>query len=203
MRPWRKPTCKSPQLIETQDSNYTHGEVDRMKNLKLKNLVPVIFVLVFIALGGYLWLSPSGARTAPDLSMKVLTNGQQINLKDYRGRPVLVTFWATSCPGCIKEMPHLIELYRELAPKGLEIIGVAMSYDRPDHVLEMQKRKNIPYPIVYDGVNDASRAFGGVRLTPTSFLINPQGQIVNQKIGEMDMKLLHARIMTMLSSNKV
>jgi len=174
-----------------------------MKELRLKNLLPVIFVLVFIMLGGYLWLSPSGARTAPDLSMKVLTSGQQINLKDYRGRPVLVTFWATSCPGCIKEMPHLIELYRELAPRGLEIIGVAMSYDRPDHVLEMQKRKNIPYPIVYDGVNEASRAFGGVRLTPTSFLINPQGQIVNQKIGEMDMKLLHARIMTMLSSNKV
>lgn len=174
-----------------------------MKNLKLKNLIPVVFVLVFITLGGYLWLSPSGARTAPDLSMKVLINGQQINLKDYRGRPVLVTFWATSCPGCIKEMPHLIELYHELAPKGLEIIGVAMSYDRPDHVLEMQKRKKIPYPIVYDGVNEASRAFGGVRLTPTSFLINPQGQIVNQKIGEMDMKLLHARIMTMLSSNKV
>ena len=161
-----------------------------------------MFVFVLIAFGGYLWLSPSGARTAPDLSLKVLTTGKQINLKDYKGRPVLITFWATSCPGCIKEMPHLIELYNDLAPKGLEIIGIAMSYDRPDHVLEMQKRKNIPYPVVYDSVNEASHAFGGVRLTPTSFLINPQGQIVNQKIGEMDMKLLHARIMTMLSSSK-
>lgn len=174
-----------------------------MKQLKTKELLPILVVFAIILMGGYLWLSPSGAQTAPDISMKVLTSGKPFKLADYKGRPVLVTFWATSCPGCIKEMPHLIELYNELAPRGLEIIGVAMSYDRPDHVLEMQKRKNIPYPIVYDAVNEASRAFGGVRLTPTSFLINPRGQIVTHKIGEMDMKLLHARIMTMLSGSKV
>jgi peroxiredoxin len=99
-------------------------------------------------------------------------------------------------------MPHLIELYHDLAPKGLEIIGIAMSYDRPDHILEMQKRKNIPYPIVYDGTENLSRAFGGIRLTPTTFLINPKGQIVKQKIGEMDMELLRAQIVTMLNSSR-
>ena len=82
------------------------------------------------------------------------------------------------------------------------IIGVALSLDRPDHILEMQKKKQIPYPIVYDGVNEASRAFGGVTLTPTTFLINPEGQIVRQKLGEMDMKLLHAQIVTMLNSKR-
>ncbi len=173
-----------------------------MKAFKPKVLLSSAFVLAFVGLIAYVWFSPSGARNAPDVSMKILTNGKLINLAEYRGRPVLVTFWATSCTGCVKEMPHLVELYQELAPKGLEIIGVAMSYDRPDHVLEMQKRKALPYPIVYDEINDISRAFGGVRLTPTSFLINPQGQIVKHKIGEMDMKLLHARIMTMLANSK-
>ena len=173
-----------------------------MKRFNPKILISLVFVLAFVGMTGYVWLSPSGARSAPDVSMKVLTNGEQLRLADYRGRPVLITFWATSCPGCIKEMPHLVELYEELAPRGLEIIGVAMSYDRPDHVLEMKKRKAIPYPIVYDEINEISQAFGGVRLTPTSFLINPQGQIVNHKIGEMDMKLLHARIMSMLASTK-
>ena len=173
-----------------------------MKAFKPKVLLSFAFVLAFVGLIAYVWFSPSGARNAPDISMKILTSGQQINLAEYRGRPVLVTFWATSCTGCVKEMPHLVELYQELAPRGLEIIGVAMSYDRPDHVLEMQKRKALPYPIVYDEINEISRAFGGVRLTPTSFLINPQGQIVNHKIGEMDMKLLHARIMSMLANSK-
>ncbi len=174
-----------------------------MQHLKPKDWPGIAFVIIFVGLSAYLWLSPSGARQAPDLQVKVLTNGNKLALRELIGRPVLVTFWATSCPGCIKEMPHLIELYHELAPKGLEIIGIAMNYDRPDHVLEMQKRKNIPYPIVWDELSKASIAFGTVRLTPTSFLINPQGQIVQQKIGEMDMKLLRARILTMLSHKKV
>jgi thiol-disulfide isomerase/thioredoxin len=49
----------------------------------------------------------------------------------------LVTFWATTCPSCIEEIPHLIDLYRELNPKGLEIIGVAMAYDPPEQVRAM------------------------------------------------------------------
>lgn len=174
-----------------------------MPHLKIKDSLGVAFVIIFVGLSAYLWLSPSSTRQAPDLQIKILTNGNKLTLKELRGRPVLVTFWSTSCVGCIKEIPHLIELYHELAPKGLEIIGIAINDDRPDYVLEMQKRKNIPYPIAWDELSRASIAFGTVRQTPTSFLIDPQGQIVQQKIGEMDMKLLRARILTMLSHNKV
>ena len=173
-----------------------------MKKFKVLDWLGIAFLAVFIAAGGYLWLSPSGIQQAPDLTMTVLNGGNKITLKQYHGRPVLVTFWATSCPGCIREMPHLIELYHELAPKGLEIIGIAMAYDRPDHVLEMQKLKKLPYPIVWDGQSGAALAFGHVRLTPTSFLIDPQGQIVKQKIGEMDMKLVRAQILSMLNNKK-
>jgi peroxiredoxin len=173
-----------------------------MKKLSLRDWIITVFVGGLILVVTYIWLSPAGVQKAPDLKVNVFNSSQTIDLKALHGRPVLVTFWATSCSGCIKEMPHLIELYKELAPKGLEIIGIAMSYDRPDHILEMQKRKQIPYPIVYDGVNEASQAFGGIRLTPTTFLINPKGQIVKQKLGEMDMKLLHAQILTMLNSSK-
>jgi peroxiredoxin len=96
-------------------------------------------------------------------------------------------------------MPHLIELHHQLHDKGLQIIGVAMPYDRPDHVIEMRNRKNIPYPIVLDIKGEAVSAFGNVRLTPSSFLINPQGTIVKHKIGEMDMKKIHDLITGMLS----
>lgn len=173
-----------------------------MKRLSPRDWFVTGFIAVLLLVVAYIWFSPAGAQPAPDLKLSVFNSERIIDLKALKGRPVLVTFWATSCQGCIKEMPHLIELYKELAPKGLEIIGIAMSYDRPDHILEMQKQKQIPYPIVYDGVNEASRAFGDVRLTPTTFLINPQGQIVRQKIGEIDMKLLHAQIITMLNNSK-
>ena len=172
-----------------------------MKKLSLRDSIIAGIVLLLVLAAGYVWLSPSGVK-APEFSANALNMQRKIDLKELRGRPVLVTFWATSCPGCVQEMPHLIELYRELAPKGLEIVGVAMSYDRPDHVLEMAKRKGIPYPLVYDGTKSYSEAFGGVSLTPTSFLISPDGQIVKQKIGEMDMELLHAQIITMLNRKK-
>ena len=62
----------------------------------------------------------------------------------------------------------------------------------------MRKRKNIPYPIALDIKGEAVRAFGHVRLTPSSFLINPEGVIVKHKIGEMDMKQIHNMIISML-----
>jgi len=171
--------------------------------ISIRLLLSLGFALLLFGAMAYVWLSPSGAQPAPKLEVTVLDGGQKINLASLHGRPVLVTFWATSCPGCIKEMPHLIELYHELAPKGFEIIGIAMPYDQPNHVLEMQKQKQIPYPIVWDGVGEATRAFGSVTLTPTHFLIDPQGQIVQHKIGELDIKLLRARILTMLNKRNV
>ena len=165
--------------------------------MRKQEFIIATFVVILFSTIAFLWFGPSGLQPAPEITFKTI-DGKQIELKKLKGKPVLVTFWATNCPGCIKKMPHLIELYHELHKKGLEIIGVAMPYDRPDHVLEMRKRKNIPYPIALDIKGEAVSAFGQVRLTPSSFLINPEGVIVKHKIGEMDMKLIHNLIISML-----
>lgn len=167
--------------------------------MKTKDLTIAIVALILLGALAYVWLAPSGFKQAPDITVTTI-DGRQIRLADLRGRPTLVTFWATSCPGCVKEMPHLIELYHELAPKGLEIIGIAMSYDPPNHVLEMTKERQIPYPIALDTTAAAAQAFGEVKLTPTSFLIAPDGRIVHQKIGEMDMPVVRQTILNMLST---
>jgi len=159
------------------------------------------FAIAVLALMAYLWFGPGGAQSAPDIHFKTI-DGQNISLKALRGKPVLINFWATSCPGCIKEMPQLIALYHQLHPQGLEIIGVAMQDDRPDYVKEMVKRKKIPYPIAIDTQGEAVAAFGNVQLTPTSFLIDPSGEIIKQKIGEMDMPRLHKQIAALLASAK-
>ena len=164
----------------------------------LRVLLPAGFVALILVAVAYVWFSPSGVTPAPKVEMIQLDGGQKIDLASLRGRPVLVTFWATSCPGCIAEMPHLIKLYKELAPKGFQIIGVAMNYDKPNNVLAMQKAKDIPYPIVWDDVGKISKAFGTVTLTPTHFLIDPKGEIVQHKIGDIDINLLRARVLTML-----
>jgi len=169
--------------------------------MKTKDIIISVFGILIISSIAYLWLAPSGLQPAPKISLQLI-DGKKLNLQDLNGKPILITFWATSCPGCIKEMPHLAELYNELHKDGLEVIGIAMPYDRPDYVMEMIKQKKVPYNIAYDLKGEAIKAFGDVSLTPTTFLIDHRGKIVKKKIGEMDMAVWKKRIELILSSQK-
>lgn len=168
----------------------------QLKPTLIKNSLLGLFLLTLIASG--LWLGFNNTVTpAPDVSFSTLT-GKKIALHDLRGKPVLVTFWATDCPGCIEEMPHLIDLYRQYHDQGLEIIAVAMYYDPPSHVVAMTQEQAVPYDVALDIQGGHARAFGEVRLTPTTFLITPDGSIALQKIGVFDPADMKARIETLL-----
>lgn len=149
----------------------------------------------------YLWLAPASLKTSPDINL-VTIDGEQLQLASLRGNPLLVVFWATTCPGCIREVPHLIDLHDELSPRGLEIIAIAMAYDPPNRVLAMRNTRNIPYHVALDIQSEAARAFGDVRLTPTAFLIAPDGRIVQRKTGEMNPEKLRQKIMGMLKTRQ-
>lgn len=155
------------------------------------------FIVLLLVGSGWLWLSTDGISRAPDVSFRI-TDGRQLSLAELRGRPVLVTFWATTCPGCIKEMPHLISLYRKFSGDGLEIIGVAMAYDPPNQVMKLIQHRQIPYPVSLDLDGTIAQSFDNVMLTPTSFLIAPDGTIVKHKIGEMNMDKLEQQIRDLL-----
>jgi len=168
--------------------------------MKLKEITTAIFVLLLVGGAAFLWFSPSGMQQAPAVTVTTL-DGKSLPLASLQGRPVLVTFWATTCPGCVQEIPHLVDLHRELGPKGLEIVAIAMSYDPPEQVKKLVLMKQVPYTVALDTDGSAAKAFGNVQLTPTSFLLDPQGHIVEQKLGEMDMVQLRQRILSMLPGN--
>lgn len=164
--------------------------------LNKETLIACVALAVVLAFAAT-WFMPAGLRPAPPLVGQTL-DGRTLTLEQLRGKPVLVTFWATTCPSCIEEMPHLIELYRELHPKGLEIIGVAMSYDPPEQVRAMAQQRQIPYPIVLDSKEHIAREFDNVRLTPTTVLISPDGRIVQYRLGLLDLPKLRETIKAML-----
>lgn len=166
--------------------------------MKFKETAIALFALLLLGVVGYVWFTPSGVQPAPDVTVSRL-DGKPVRLTELRGRPVVWTFWATTCPSCVKEIPHLVELHRELGARGLAVVGVAMSYDPPEQVREMVNRRDIPYTIALDRDGSAALAFGDVKLTPTTFLIDPQGRIVQQKLGELDMADLKRRITAMLA----
>lgn len=165
--------------------------------MKTKDLIFGLFALLLVGALAYVWLSPQGLKEAPALSVRSV-DGKAVDLASLRGKPVLVTFWATSCTGCVKEIPHLIELHQEFAPQGLQLVAIAMSYDPPNHVIAMRDARQLPYLVALDIDGTAARAFGDVRLTPTSFLIAPDGRIVREKVGELDMNEVRAQLRAML-----
>lgn len=152
-----------------------------------KLLLPLLGAGLLIGL----WLVLGNPDRAPQASFTTL-EGRRIALSDLKGRMVLVNFWATSCPGCIKEMPKLVENYKQYHAKGFEVIAVAMSYDPPSHVVNYAKKNMLPFPVALDTDSSLAQAFGNVQVTPTSFIIDPQGNVVQRIMGEIDFAALRS-----------
>ena len=151
-----------------------------------KLLIPIAILALLVFLG----LSLSNKTQAPNITFTTI-EGKKISMTDLKGKVVLINFWATDCPGCIKEMPDLIKTYNTYKPKGFEIISVAMPYDPPAQVLNYTKQKALPFPVMHDGFSEVTEAFGGVKLTPTAFLFDKKGHRLQRTIGELDFAKLH------------
>lgn len=163
----------------------------------MQNLGSKIFgvlVIVLLATLVYLTVFSDGLGKAPELKIQT-TQGQTLNLAKPM-KPVLVNFWATSCPGCVMEMPKLAEMKRRLGDR-FELVAVSMSYDPESQVQKFIQSHPYPFTFVMDKEDKIAQAFGGIQLTPTSFLIAPNGKIVYQKIGEVDFQLVEERIKQM------
>lgn len=130
---------------------------------------------------------------APDVEFSTL-DGQATSVKKLRGKVVYVNFWATSCATCIKEMPDLVRTYERFAPRGLELLAVAMKYDPPGYVRTYTSKHKLPFKVVLDSTGSVAAAFNGVALTPTAVLIDRHGRIFSRFIGEPDFASLHAAI---------
>jgi peroxiredoxin len=161
-------------------------------------LISLGVVMLLSGLAYQLWKS-SSLREIPDIRL-VTTRGERIELAHLRGKPLLVTFWATTCTTCMEEMPHLIDLYHELSPRGLQVIGIAMFYDPPNRVLAVQDARKIPYTIALDIDAEASRAFSDVELIPATFLFAPDGRLVYHKVGAVDINKLRDEILAIPGS---
>lgn len=109
-------------------------------------------------------------------------NGRIHRLADYRGKWVLVNFWATWCPPCLEEMPDLGALYDERRKKDLVVIGIAMHYRNPAEVIEFADNMLVSYPIVLGDTN-VTRQFPRVPVLPTTLIYDPSGRLLKTHIG--------------------
>lgn len=159
-------------------------------------IIGVIVIIVAAASVAAYALWPKNA--LDDVTFATL-KGERLQLRDLRGQVVLVNFWATTCPACIKEMPELMKAYERYRARGFEVVAVAMSYDPPAFVKEFAEKHGLPFPVVLDTQEEVAKAFGGVKVVPTTFVIDKSGQIVSRTLGMIAFDRLHVYLDEALS----
>jgi thiol-disulfide isomerase/thioredoxin len=112
---------------------------------------------------------------APQFELKDL-EGRTVRLSDYRGKVVLINFWATWCPPCRAEMPELVRLQREHASQGLQIIGITYPPERKDRVQRFARSLKVNYPIIL-GTREIKARFSSEETLPLTVVINRDGKV--------------------------
>jgi len=118
---------------------------------------------------------------APDFTLPKL-DGNSLTLSDFKGKVIILNFWATWCPPCRREIPDFVELYENYKDKGLLIIGVNLDGGDRSSVKQFSEKYKINYPVVLGNVN-VTEDYGGIRAIPTTFIIDREGDIREKYIG--------------------
>jgi peroxiredoxin len=124
-----------------------------------------------------------GEKESPPFSLKDL-NGNLIALKDFRGKPILLTFWLSYCSACQEDLP-LLEKFSEGKRDQLIMLTVGIDGKNEKRMRRFVKEKKITLPILLDSKEEVARAYG-VRMVPTTFLINQDGLMVGMIVGQRD-----------------
>ena len=133
---------------------------------------------------------------APDFTVYDLEN-KPLRTADFKGKVVLLDFWATWCPPCLEEIPHFKKLHLQYSSQGLVILGVSLDEAGRDHVKEFVKENSIPYPIAMSN-DKIVKDFGGIRGIPTTFVIDRDGKIVSKLVGYHDLEEFESLIKKVL-----
>ena len=135
---------------------------------------------------------------AADFSLTDL-EGKSLDLTDFRGKVVLLDYWATWCAPCKIEVPHLVELQKKYGPQGLQIVGISMDDDSAT-VRTFAHEFAINYPVAL-GNAQLAQAYGGVLGLPVAFLIDRNGRIVKRMDGDAKLQGLDREIGELIKEN--
>ncbi len=162
----------------------------------LKNYRYLALVSTCLAIGLALSACKDAADTtgqAPASTM-VLLDGSQHTTEAMKGKVTLVNFWATSCTTCVAEMPQIIATYNQFKDQGFDTVAVAMSYDPPSYVVNFAQTRALPFKVAIDNTGAVAKAWGDVKLTPTTYIVDKRGRIVKRFVGAPDFAVLNQLI---------
>ena len=165
----------------------------------VKTASPTRRIALATLVGAAAVLAGCGNDAAP-LSTFVLLDGSSQTTAQLKGKVTLVNFWATSCTTCVAEMPQIVSTYDKYKTQGFDTIAVAMSYDPPSYVVNYSETRKLPFKVAIDNTGAVAKAWGEVSLTPTTYIVDKQGQIVKKYVGAPDFAELHQLIEKLLAA---
>lgn len=183
-----------------------------MKKAKILIWVPVAVVVVvaLIYLNNH-WIAPAAMHVkatslkadghfpdAPGFTLTNVNDGQAVNLSDYKGKVVLVDFWATWCGPCRIEIPEFVQMQQRYGSQGFAIIGLSED-DGPEPVREFYKQFNMNYPVAMAD-SKVSALYGGVIGLPTTFVIGRDGRIYAKHEGATPASVFETEIQQLLAA---
>jgi cytochrome c biogenesis protein CcmG/thiol:disulfide interchange protein DsbE len=124
-------------------------------------------------------------------------NGARKSLSDFKGKVIILDFWATWCPPCRQEIPHFISLYDQYKGQGLEIIGIALDNGGAGVVSAFSGRNKINYTVLL-GNDEVSDLYGGIAAIPTTFILDKDGNIRKKYIGYNEKEVFERDIKELL-----
>ncbi len=131
---------------------------------------------------------------APDFELKVLdAPGKTLKLSDFKGKAVVVNFWATWCEPCKIEMPWLVDLQKKYGQQGLQIVGIAMDDTDEKTIASFTQKMGVNYPIVM-GTEKVADLYGGIDGMPTLFFVDRSGKVVDHELGLRSMDAIENNI---------
>lgn len=152
----------------------------------------VLSMILIAMTTGFVTSAVAQQHKAANFSLKS-ADGTSYELSKYKGKVVVVNFWATWCGPCRKEIPDFIEAYKKHRGNGLEIIGISLDQDGWTKVTPFVKQSKINYPVVL-GDQQVVENYGGINAIPTTFIVDRNGNIVDQHTGTMTLKELEAKL---------
>jgi thiol-disulfide isomerase/thioredoxin len=187
-------TYGSPPL-PPDDNEHNDLNVPTQSPVREGGRNPLALVVVAVIVAGMLYIGFHMARRpgpeapailskstpAPDFTLQSL-DGKNMRLSDFRGKAVLLNFWATWCGPCKIEMPWFVDLQKEYGPQGLQIVGVAMDDSSKEDIAKFAKEMGVNYPVLI-GKEAVGDEYGGVPALPESFFIGRDGKIIDKIIG--------------------